>query len=327
MRIAFITGSYPPDTCGVGDYTYRLALALQACGVTIDIVSHEKWTLGNSLNIVRRVKDCRPDIVHVQYPTIGFGYGLAPQAVSLLCRCVVTLHEVSQAHIVRKLSLYPFTVRSPQVIFTTYYEQRYLLQLAPWLKKRSSVIPIGSNITAGNFKPEHGSKEVVYFGLIRPNRGLEDVLQLAALIKEKRKPLSVRIVGKTHPDGLAYYNKLRLQTKSLPVQWSEGLTETETADVLSRAEIAYALLALLANGIAVVTTSGAQTTPALEDVALFAQNPDEALSIVEKLFSDNGQRMSYREKGVAYAANFAWSSIAKRHLDLYHRLVSTGKSQ
>lgn len=339
MRIIFITGSYPPDTCGVGDYAYRLAQALQACGVTTDIVSQKKWNFENSLNIVRHLDGYKSDIIHIQYPTAGYGFGLAPQAVSLLRRCVVTLHEVSQSHILRRLSLYPFTVRSKHVIFTSSHEQRYALQWAPWLKNRSSIIPIGSNVAVVKVKEKVDGKEIVYFGLIRPNKGLEDVLQLASLIKDNRKPFFIRIIGKPHPDCMEYYNSLRLRTQTLPVHWCVGLTDNETTDLLSHAEIAYvpypdgvserrgSLLALLANGNAVITTRGAQTPPTLDDVVAFAQNPKEALALAEKIFADEVLRKHYLAKGRAYAANFEWSRIALRHVEIYRGLVSMTKSR
>lgn len=339
MRIIFITGSYPPDTCGVGDYTYRLAQALQACGVTIDIVSQEKWSVENSLNIVRRLNGYRADIVHIQYPTVGYGFGLAPQAVSLLYGCVVTLHEVSQTHILRRLALYPFTVRSKHVIFTSSHEQHYALQWAPWLKNRSSIIPIGSNIVGANVEEKGGGNEIVYFGLIRPNKGLEDVVQLASLIKDNCKPFSIRIIGKPHPDSMEYYNRLRLRTKTLPVLWCVGSTDDETTDLLSHAKIAYvpypdgvserrgSLLALLANGNAVITTRGAQTPPALGDVVSFVQSPREALALAEKIFTDEELRKQYLAKGRAYAANFEWSRIASRHVEIYNSLIPLNNSQ
>ena len=334
MRIIFITGSYPPDTCGVGDYAYRLAQALQACGMTVDIVSQKNWNLKNSLILVSHLNTYKSDIIHIQYPTVGYGYGLAPQAISLLRRCVVTLHEVSQAHVLRRLSLYPFTIRSSHVIFTSSHEQRYALRWAPWLRNRSSIIPIGSNIAAIHVNEKVERKEIVYFGLIRPNKGLEDVLQLASLIKENHKPFSIRIIGKLHPDSMEYFNKLRLQTKTLPVHWCIGLTDYETADLLSHAEMAYvpypdgvserrgSLLALLANGVTVITTRGAQTPPTMEGVVIFVQNPQETLTLAEEIFSDKGLRKRYSAKSRAYAENFEWSRIASRHVEIYKRLVS-----
>src|SRR6202034_809705 len=97
-------------------------------------------------------------------------------------RCVATIHEVGQAHILRKLALYPFSFRARHVIFPSNFEHQFAVKWAPWISDRSSVIAVPSNIGAGA-KRQRNLDEIVHFGLIMLGKGLEEVIRLARLIQ------------------------------------------------------------------------------------------------------------------------------------------------
>ena len=118
MKVAFVTGPCPPAECGVGDYTACLGKALQICGSETQVITAGDWNLLGALAVSRRLRQQKFDIVHIEYPTVGFGYKLGPQALSLLRSSVLTIHEASQRRILRKLALYPFAIRPEHVIFT-----------------------------------------------------------------------------------------------------------------------------------------------------------------------------------------------------------------
>lgn len=333
MKITFITGSYPPDACGVGDYTYRLAEALRLQGITVEIVHDEDWSLCNVPRLLRRIKALHSDLVHLQYPTIGFGAHLTPQVLSVLCPGVVTLHEVRQSHILRRLSLYPYSVRSHQIIFTTVHERDYAIKWAPWILNRCSVIPTGTNIKKGDQNKIRDLKEIVYFGLIRPDKGLEDIFALAALIKSSSLPLGVRIIGKPYPKCIDYYEKLRKQSEHLPVTWNIGLPGAAVGDILSSSLVAYmpfpdgaserrtSLMALLANGVATVTTQSKTTPSELNRVVEFARSPEHALQVIQRVIADKELIKTLSDNARAYANNFTWDAIALKHKELYSKIL------
>ena len=160
-----------------------------------------------------------PDLVHIQYPTAGFGKHLTPQVLSLAIPSVVTVHEFSEAHILRQLALYPFFLRSRHVLFTTPFERDFALRRAPWIARWSSVIPVGSAIMIGKQR-ERDPKEIVYFGLYRPKKGIEEVLDLAQLVKQRNLPYRIRMIGKPFPPGSSYYRELSDRARNLPVVWT-----------------------------------------------------------------------------------------------------------
>ena len=91
MRILFITGSFPPMRCGVGAYTERVAEALgrlpdtkiavltdvraaveRDLGFEVFPIVHE-WEISALPRIIKIIRRWKPDVVHIQYPTQGYG--------------------------------------------------------------------------------------------------------------------------------------------------------------------------------------------------------------------------------------------------------------
>ena len=89
MRIAFITGEFPPMPGGVGDFTRILAERLQALAHDVHILSrqgtrHDKlpvstvggWGAGSLPRIRAWVRRIKPDVVNLQFQTAA--YGMSP---------------------------------------------------------------------------------------------------------------------------------------------------------------------------------------------------------------------------------------------------------
>ncbi len=117
MRVLLITGSFRPMRCGVGDYTCNLAEALAVdpknhVGVLTGISGEAKgksagieifpviknWSLSEAVKVIKIILYWSPDIVHVQYPTQGYGNGLLPWVLPMISflmgkKVVQTWHE------------------------------------------------------------------------------------------------------------------------------------------------------------------------------------------------------------------------------------------
>jgi glycosyltransferase involved in cell wall biosynthesis len=327
MRVALVTGSWPPDACGVGDYAHRLSVSLSTRGVQVRLF-HRSLALRSIVDIVREIDGAGPDVVHVQYPTVGFGSRLGPHLLSLLRPGVVTLHEASRLHPLRRCSLGLFTLRARHLIFTTAHEQDFIGRWAPWTRNRSSVIPVGSSIAEAPPVAKTDST-VVCFGLFRPNKGIEDVLRLASLARDQGRDLTVRFIGSPDPRKMDYYRELRRRAEGLPVRWDVGLSESEVSRLLATVRVAYmpfpdgaldyrtSLLALLANGVAVVTTRSPMTPLPLAEAVRFAASPSSALGILCELMANESARGELDRRGRAFVRAVSWDAIADRHRDVY----------
>ena len=98
MRIALVTGSWPDLPCGVGDYAARLSQALARRGARVVVVTTRDarvragaggdgpdvravmggWGVTRLPGLAAAVRRARPDVTLLQYPTRGYGRGLAP---------------------------------------------------------------------------------------------------------------------------------------------------------------------------------------------------------------------------------------------------------
>jgi glycosyltransferase involved in cell wall biosynthesis len=333
MKILLVTGSYPPDICGVAEYTEQLAETLQRAGAEVVVFSGRKWSLANAVVLNRDIMSVGADILHMQYPATGYGRHLGPQLLSLLQPYVTTIHECSQTHILRRLSLYPFTLRAPRIIFTNEYEREYSRRFVPWIKSRTTVIPIGNGIPLGPDSVATIPNVVTNFGLIRPQKGLEDVIQMARLCKQRANQLSVRIVGTVLPGHESYYDRLRDEAGDLSVEWVVGLNGTQLSCALAETEVAYlpfpdgaserrsSLVAMLANKAAIITTHGRHTPSDMKEAVQFAGSPVEAVELAEAMFNNRERLEAKRSTATEYATRFSWDSIAAKHIAIYERLI------
>lgn len=335
MKVAFVTGPLPNGRCGVGDYTRMLASALELKGLRTAILECPGPVALRAVRLHEATKAFRPDVTHMQYPTAGFGRSLTAQFYSLASRFVLTLHEVRGAHLLRRLSLYPLWARAIHAIFTCESDREYSLRWAPWLRGRSSSIPLSSNIPSmPDRRNGRVSQEVIHFGLIRPNKGIEEVLKFASLANANQFPLSVRIVGSSPPSHAPYLASLQEGSADLPVSWDLNLSAEAVAERLVRATMAYlpypdgaserrtSLLAAMANGLPVVTTRGSFTPAGLEQAVRFCATPEEAICAAKDLLGRPEVRQELGAKAVQYAKRFSWESIAETHIKIYEQIMA-----
>jgi glycosyltransferase involved in cell wall biosynthesis len=339
MRVALICGPCSPGACGVGDYTRCLANALNAIAIETHVIASGNWRLHNSFAMYRRVRSLNPDLVHIQYPSRGFATHLGPQAFALLQRCVITLHESRQSHLFRKLAEFPFSIRSKHVIFPSEFERSFATRWAPWISQTSSVLGVPSNMEVGESTPARTVNEIVHFGLIMPNKGLEDVIQMGALIRASALPLRIRIIGAVHPKYARYFETLRSQSSDLPITWENDLAKKQIENRLAASAVAYlpypdgasekraTLKAALINGVAVVTTRGPQTPPDLDGCAGFAQTPQQALIAAMNLLGSAEERSKLTAYGEQYARRYTWERIAQQHSALYAKVLDRNEAR
>ena len=333
MKILFIVGSYPPDACGIGDYTARLVDSLKELKVDVGVLTGQDWSPAGVPKLIDRIKSFQADIVHMQYPSLGYGYQIGPQLLANACPMVVTIHEVTQAHFVRQLSLYGFSVRSQRIVFTTEAERSYAKRRCPWIAEKSSVIQIGSNVPVTLMAASEKSDIVGYFGLIRPVKGLEQVLEAASILHRSGSDLRVRIIGRVVPGLEPYYEDLRSSSRNLPIEWFIGVDDSALADLIGSCRFAYlpfpdgaserraSLIAFMEAGACIVTTNGEQTIDFMKGAMRFSKNATDAVGIMQELRDDPDSCLHIQESVKSVAQRFSWSKIAQAHLKLYREIL------
>ena len=326
MRIAIVSGSWPPDPCGVGDYAGQLAGALRDLGVDVTRLGGEPWSGFRALRELRRAAKARRfDLVHIQYPTMGFGRSLVPALIPLLIRATpvaVTLHEFSSFRLARRLWFVTFAHRVDLRIFTSREESaRFRHRMKP-SRGQDLVVPIGSNIPACANATERQEKTICCFGLLCPGKGIEDFLDLAALARGK--DWRFVLIGAVTGTYAAYANAVVERARSLDVAIHLDEPADEVARLLSSMEIAYlpfpdgacdtrgSLHAVMRNGAVVVTRHAERTSEAIVGASVHASGAAEARDKIGTLLGDDRLRETIRTAGRAVPPR--WRDIAEAHV-------------
>ena len=330
--LPIITGSYPDDVCGVGDYTRSLVSALENKGINISLFYKKDWSITRLPGYLRLIKETGAPVVNIQYPTEGYGYSILPQ---LLCCClrkmstVVTLHEFCRKSASGKSATFLFFLTADWIVFTTDKERDYACRFAPWLRKRSSVIPICSNIPMR--PPECPETDVVYFGLIRPHKGLE---QFASVMERlaSRRTLITRVVGQIVSGYEKYAAEILDRLKSLGAEIILGRTPEEVSLLLSRARVALlpfpdgmssrrgAALAAMGNGALLVTTTSADEPEMFKGICLMGATEEELAVATLRALECRDADESIRRAGQIFARDLSWSSVGSSYMAVINRL-------
>ncbi|MEF3273568.1 MAG: glycosyltransferase [Chloroflexus sp.] len=177
MRLLFITGEYPPQPGGVGDYTQRLAQTLTRSGYEVLVLTavlgrwqlwratvagdealvapdgRASWGVSASLRLAKLVRQLRPDWCHIQYQTGAYGMRIGINLLPLLLKQVniavaITYHDLLPPYLFPKagplrnwMTLLP--ARTASAIVTTNPEDEAVLRAAGL---QPHFIPIGANI-------------------------------------------------------------------------------------------------------------------------------------------------------------------------------------
>lgn len=334
MRILLVSGSLPPNPCGVGDYTNRLAAALQNLGADVVCLGGEPWSGPREALALRRLLKADPaDVVHLQYPTVGYGRSLVPALLPLVAASTsfaVTMHEFSSFKKLRRPWFWTFPRLADMRIFTNDRERGAFERSFPKRKGIDEVIGIGSNIpTAPNTRRDERS--ISYFGLLTPGKGLDDFLCLAE--QAASMPWTFRLIGAAPSSYAAYAAQIVARAKAAGISIHLDRDVHEVAELLARTEVAYlpfeaslsrgSLLAAFSNGAAVLTRHGPNSGQSIKQASLHVASSLEAFDALLELFQDDPKRV--RLQRAARNVHCGWPEIARKHLFAYERAIQAAK--
>ncbi|RZR26585.1 glycosyltransferase [Vibrio vulnificus] len=200
-KIYAVSGSWPPEICGVGDYMNNLVEDLLSKSISVERITLKKYSIIAMIKLIiyiRLNKDC---YVFVSYPTEGYGRSVLPFFVSLVGsnKLIVHIHEYSSKNEACKFLLRTFK-KARKLIFSNqndldkYRNDVYLTEtyVDNWL-----VAPTPSNIVP-QYVNQHDRlvPNLIHFGQIRPNKGLELILELYEMIKLKGEiKINLKLIG------------------------------------------------------------------------------------------------------------------------------------
>lgn len=337
MKIALVCGSWPPERCGVGDYSAKLQHALQDAGVDVERIELRGWSFRRSAHYRELLKYSGADVIHVQYPSVGYGRSLVPALTPFLglnAPLVVTLHEYEIYRSYRRPWFWSFAYRARARLFSREAERAAFAKSFPRRSGDDHVVPIGSNIPVGHAQMrQEGS--VAFFGLFWPGKGIEDMFDLARQIKAVGgDPGRLSIVGAPVAGQGQFAEFIRRQCGDLGVRLFEDRPADEVADILSGHAFAYlpfpggaderrgSLAAAIVNGCLPITRHGQATPDWLKNATISTETPEDAIAILVNSENRPDQMDSLRKNVQAAAERYAWPCIAKRHRSIYDAILA-----
>lgn len=329
-RVVGLCGSIRPLYSGTDDYADMLYDALRSRGADLRSVDTGRWGLTGVPGLLRAVRQEAPDVILMQYPTDAFGRRLGTPAWSLLQHCaplIVTLHEFTATHPMRRLAVGALLARARRVVATAEREAQGLVRWYPWLQDRIRIVPIGANIPPRHWTPQ-APPQVVYFGQVRPNKGIEDFLVCRDRLAVDFPQTTFRILGSPVPQFADYHRKMIAAAGERHVEVTSGLDAAEIADALAAATVVVlpipggasfrrgSLLAAAVCGVPIVTTAGPDTPPDLVAALPLAYTPDDVVSMAARYLSDPTARTHAHRQSAALGRKVGWDQIARLYCQI-----------
>lgn len=303
------------------------------------------------------------DVVNLQYQTAAFGMSpwiyFIPERVHAV-PVAVTFHDLRFPYLFPKAGpLRPWIVRrlaqSAAGAIATNPEDFAALRGLPY----TALIPIGSNIqtvapsTDSAATRQHhsiGPREplVLNFGLINRSKGLDDLIEALATLHSQGVPAKLLLVGSagsSDPSNQAYEVELRQRVATAGLTEAVTITgflpETKVHAVLKVADIVAlpfqdgasmrrgSLMAALAAGCPIVTTTPVVPTPGFEDgVSMRLVPPGDAHALGEallQLLQDTDLRAQLSAGALTLSRHFEWPAIAASVADFLQQRVEVGR--
>lgn len=328
-----VTGAYPPDVCGVGDYTGKLVAAAPSLWRPF---VERNWSLRAAIGIFRRLLRLHPSHLVIQYPTQGYGWSLVPHFIILFgwmtrrYRSALSLHEFSSLSRKARLSLALISRFVSHIIFTTEVERDRAR--AHWLFSPAvptSVIGILSNIPCTMRPPAFTDRktDIAYFGHIRPNKGLETYLDAVAAVRQADAATRTVIIGEIPKGYEAFADMVKTRCRTIGCELIIGLDDHEVGRRLADVRILYlpfpdgasarrgSLLAGLGNGAVIATTIGNATPDSLLPAVIpCSGSRDDSTILLQTLQLSNTEAEAKQQAGRNYIETMLprdWSHVAE----------------
>lgn len=304
-----VTGSYPPDVCGVGDYCHCLMNTEKAADWKL--FYKKDWSLKNYSKYKKEILALKPDKLIIQYPALGYGWSFIPFLLMKFFtkkmgrNCIPVYHEFSNKKFKARIVQDFFLFFAKQLVVTNRYEEESVKKHHKKLDVK--VIKIFSNINKVDQLKKYSDREYDYvcFGQINAGKGIEDFINFVKPVSKERK---CAIVGVIPRDCEEYGNTIIQSAKENNIEIFIGLESKAVSEFLNNSKFAVlpfpdgiserrgSFMAALINGCLIVSTTGRYTTEALKNV-LFEEFPVEIEALEAKQKSvDNDLWKTYIEK-------------------------------
>lgn len=376
-RIAVI-GNYLPRHCGIATFTTDLCSAISAeygsarllalpvndTDEGYDYPARVRWALAQ--DDVKSYQDAAAflnfnniDMVCLQHEYGIFGGPAGSHILHLLrglkMPVVTTLHTVlREPNPDQLLVMEQIAELSDRLIVMSQLSSQFLQEIFKVPGSKIDMVPHGvpdlpfldPNFYKDRFGVE-GKAVLLTFGLLSPNKGIENVIQALPQILSKHKNVVYIVAGATHPhilrrEGDNYRASLQALAKEIGVEsqvifHNRFVSPEEMVEFIGAADIyitpyrheaqvvsgtlAYALGA----GKAIVSTPYWHAIELLDDrrgALVPFQNPNAIANKTIELLNTPAIRHAMRKRGYLFARDMVWKRVAQGYMESFSRVRS-----
>ena len=376
-RIAVI-GNYLPRQCGIATFTTDLCAAISAEYGTArllalpvndteqgyDYPARVRWSLAQDdvtsyQEAAEFLNFNNIDMVCLQHEYGIFGGPAGSHILHLLrglkMPVVTTLHTVLREPDPNQLMVMEEIAElSDRLIVMSQLSSQFLQEIFKVPGSKIDMVPHGvpdlpfldPNFYKDRFGVE-GKAVLLTFGLLSPNKGIENVIQALPQILSKHNNVAYIVAGATHPhilrrEGDKYRASLQALAKEVGVEsqvifHDRFVSPEEMAEFIGAADIyitpyryeeqvvsgtlAYALGA----GKAIISTPYWHAIELLDDrrgALVPFQNPDAIAQKTIELLNTPAIRHSMRKRAYLFARDMVWKRVAQGYMESFSRIRS-----
>ena len=368
-RIAFV-GNYLPRECGIATFTTDLcnaiageygeghlfAIPVNDLDSSYDYPTQVRLEIAQEdLSSYERAADFLNfngnDLVCLQHEYGIYGGNAGRHILTLLRKLkmplVTTLHTVlRQPDINQRIVLEEIAQLSDRLIVMSELAAELLREVYAVPSGKIDIIPHGvpdfQFMDPNYFKDRFGTEGkfvLLTFGLLSPNKGIENVIRALPAILAKHPNVVYIVSGVTHPhirrrEGERYREELQALAERLGVSSNlilvnrfvsaEELVEhVGAADIYitpyrQEAQIVSGTLAIaLGAGKAIISTPYWHAKELLADkrgVIVPFENPDAITEAVLRLLDNDGERHAMRKRAYLHSRETIWSKTARKYM-------------
>jgi len=361
MKIAIICPNYPPAVFegGISHYSRLIATHLLKNGHKVFAITSTEFTLPlseqkrqdeikqihiqgpwncNTVNYIEKlVKQKKIDNVVLQYSPASFkkSFRIKWALSNFSVQKIVTFHTLWGKGFDRILGALNL-VGCKKIIATNSEIMSILTRRLPFLLKKTYMIPIGSNISANNQKPitnQDGVPIISYFGMLYPGKGLNLILDVLEVLKERKQKFVFKFIGGGMLNHEFYETNLqkKIKERSLDdqVEYLGRIPENEVSKWLNKSRFIFlpyerglsdrrgSFMAAIAQGKAILSSPPVVVMPLLKNgvnvLWPIKASVEEYIKLTEKMLNDD-ELIRRLEKGAKeLSSNFSWDKIAAEY--------------
>jgi glycosyltransferase involved in cell wall biosynthesis len=375
LRHIAVIGNHLPRQCGIATFTTDLCDALEAEFASARIlampVTDAEFSYGyparvkfelaeENVTSYERAKDLlnrrRPDVVCLQHEYGIFGGAAGSHILHLLrgleVPLVTTLHTVlREPNADQRFAMEEIASLSSRLVVMSQHSSRLLQDVFHVPVEKIDLIQHGVPnlpfLDSAPYKKDlgvEGKTVLLSFGLLSPNKGIENIIKALPAILARDNDVVLLIVGATHPhlmrkEGDRYRRELEALAKELGIEPSvrfhhQFVSPADMAHFIEAADIyitPYRHEAQVSSGTLAYALGAGKaiiSTPYWHAAELLAEgrgalvpfdNPGALGDKVIELLENSALRQAMRKRAYTFGRTMVWEQVARQYMESFKK--------